>query len=234
MYKVINKDIKDTSRGITVGVMALQGAFREHIRSINLCGAEALEIRFPYQLDSVDGLIIPGGESTTISKLIEKYDFVPALDKFYRQEKPIFGTCAGLILLAKEINNLKCGLGYIDISVDRNAYGRQVDSFEHSVDIFPDDEQLPDNDNNTVSSGCNTDTENRYNKQFNAVFIRAPKISRLGSGVTVLARVDNSVVLAREKNVLICSFHPELTDDLRIHAYFLEMIKKSKNMVKSY
>ena len=134
-----------------IGVLALQGAFREHINAIKKCGAKAREIKFPQQLDSVDGLIIPGGESTTIYKLIEKYDFRPALEKFYKQKKPIFGTCAGLILLAKEVKGNSFGLGYIDITVDRNAYGRQVDSFEQPVANL---EFGADANNNFIFKSC--------------------------------------------------------------------------------
>jgi 5'-phosphate synthase pdxT subunit len=196
---------------ITVGVLALQGAFREHISALEKCGVNAIEIRFPEQLDGIDGLVIPGGESTTIFKLVEKYNFKNALDKFYRQKKPIFGTCAGLILLAKKVlNNNLVGLGYIDIIVDRNAYGRQVDSFEQFVDL-------------TLS--CE---QNLNGKKFKAVFIRAPKIKEKGSNVKELCNLDGVTVFAQQENIIVCAFHPELTDDLRIHKYFVNIVKKSK------
>jgi pyridoxal 5'-phosphate synthase pdxT subunit len=210
-----------------IGVLALQGAFREHINAIKKCGAQAKEIKFPEQLDGIDGLIIPGGESSTIYKLIQKYKFKPALERFYRQEKPIFGTCAGLILLAKEVTNDSFGLGYIDITVDRNAYGRQVDSFEQLVDL-----ELGPNAINTRDFKLGTTPDDTNNK-FKAVFIRAPKIEKTGEKVQNLCTLDQIPILARQENVLVCAFHPELTDDLRIHQYFINMVIKSKNMIKS-
>ncbi|MCL5072929.1 MAG: pyridoxal 5'-phosphate synthase glutaminase subunit PdxT, partial [Actinobacteria bacterium] len=120
---------------ITVGVLALQGAFREHVKAIKRSGHNALEIRTVEQLNGIDGLIIPGGESTTINKLIEKYGFKKALENFYKSSKPIFGTCAGLIILSKKVTDNKFCLGFIDIIADRNAYGRQIDSFEENIDL---------------------------------------------------------------------------------------------------
>jgi pyridoxal 5'-phosphate synthase pdxT subunit len=213
-------------KNTVIGVLALQGAFREHIKAIKKCGVKAVEIKFPKQLDSVDGLIIPGGESTTIYKLIEKYDFTAALKKFYMQKKPIFGTCAGLILLAKEVTGNCFGLGFIDIKVDRNAYGRQVDSFEQPVELM----LGPEEENNFIfKSGAGPAG---LSEKFNAVFIRAPKIEKKGEEVLVLSSFDSVPVFARQGDVLVCSFHPELTDDLRIHQYFIDMVIKSKNMIK--
>ena len=201
------------NNNIKIGVLALQGAFREHIASIRKCGFSAIEIRFPHQLDDIDGLIIPGGESTTIIKLVDKYDFKPALKKFHRKQKPVFGTCAGLILLAKKVAGYDFGLGFIDITVQRNAYGRQIDSFEQHV-MF--------------------DYENSQNQEeFKAVFIRAPKITAAGKNVQILSSLNGNTVLAKEENIMVCTFHPELTDDLRIHRLFIDMVKKSVNMVKS-
>jgi 5'-phosphate synthase pdxT subunit len=213
-------------KNTVIGVLALQGAFREHIRAIKECGAAALEIKFPQQLESVDGLIIPGGESTTIYKLIEKYNFRPALEKFYKQKKPILGTCAGLILLAKEVTGDNFGLGYIDITVDRNAYGRQVDSFEQPVELKFDRDEM---NNSIFNEG--TEPANR-NNEFNAVFIRAPRIEKTGENVRILSSINSIPVFARQENILACAFHPELTDDLRIHQYFIDMVIKSKNMIK--
>ena len=210
-----------------IGVLALQGAFREHISAIKKCGAAAREIKFPQQLDSVDGLIIPGGESTTIYKLLKKYNFGPALEKFYKQKKPLFGTCAGLILLAKEVTGDSFGLGYIDITVDRNAYGRQVDSFEQPVEL----ELGPVDANYNYIFESDYETADRADK-FNAVFIRAPKVEKTGKKVQILSSLDSVPVLARQDNVLVCAFHPELSDDLRIHQYFIDMVIKSKNMIK--
>jgi len=193
---------------IAVGVLSLQGAFKEHINRLKECGVSAVEVRFPEQLDKIDGLIIPGGESTTINKLLDKYKFKDKLDKFNRENKPIFGTCAGLILLAKNIEGEDKGLGYINIAVRRNAYGRQVESFEELLDISLD----------------------RYENggKFKSVFIRAPKIISAGKEVTVLARYKGDIVLVKENNVMVSAFHPELTDDLRIHKYFINMIKNYK------
>lgn len=214
-------------KNTVIGVLALQGAFREHISAIKKCGVAAREIKFPQQLDSVDGLIIPGGESTTIYKLLQKYDFGPALEKFYKLKKPLFGTCAGLIMLAKEVRGDSFGLGYIDITVDRNAYGRQVDSFELPVGL----EFGPvDADYNFIFE-TDAETADRADK-FNAVFIRAPKIEKTGEKVQILSSVDSVPVLARQDNVLVCAFHPELTNDLRVHQYFIGMVIKSKNMIK--
>jgi len=196
-----------------IGVLALQGAFREHIVSLKKCGCRTVEIRSPEQLEQIDGLVIPGGESTTMVKLIEKYNFRGSLDVFFRAGKPIFGTCAGLILLAKHVKAFNLNLGYIDISVDRNAYGRQVDSFEQEVEL----------DLGQPSGAV---------KNFNAVFIRAPVIKGTGENIQVLSRLDGNVILARQENILVCAFHPELTGDLRIHSYFLDMVKNSKSVVK--
>ncbi len=194
---------------IKIGVLALQGAFREHISAFKKCGVKSIEIRLPRQLKEVDGLVIPGGESTTIHKLLDKYEFGSALRDFYRSKKPIFGTCAGLVLLARKVLNEDFGLGLIDIVVDRNAYGRQVDSFESNLEFL--------------------DKKNLDHECFNAVFIRAPKIKKAGVSVEVLGRLNGDIVLAKEANILVSAFHPELTDDLRIHRYFINMVKKSKN-----
>jgi len=192
-----------------IGVLALQGAFREHINAIKKCGYQAFEIKFAGCLEDIDGLIIPGGESTTMVKLIEKYNFRPALDRFYKSGRPIFGTCAGLILLAAKVDNLAFCLNYIDIEVDRNAYGRQSESFESNIKL-----------------------NSSYFKKpydFKAVFIRAPKIIKASAKVQVLASLNSSAVLAMQGSILVCSFHPELTDDLRIHMLFAGMVKKSLN-----
>ena len=193
---------------IKVGVLSLQGAFKEHISRLKECRISAAEVRLPEQLKDIDGLIIPGGESTTINKLLKKYKFKESLDKFYRDRKPIFGTCAGLILLAKNIHGESKGLGYIDIEVQRNAYGRQVDSFEEMLDI--------------------SFNQNKNGGKFKSIFIRAPKILSVGRKVEVLAKLKDEIVLVRDNNVMVSAFHPELTDDLRIHRYFINMIKNIK------
>jgi len=165
------------------------------------------ETRSTRQLENIDGLIIPGGESTTINKLMDKYGFKEKLKDFRRSGKPIFGTCAGLIILASEVSGKGTGLGFIDMKVKRNAYGRQIDSFEEIVSINFDHKPEP--------------------VEFKSVFIRAPKIVYTGKNVKVLSRSGDEILLAREKNILVCAFHPELTDDTRIHEYFIEMINEN-------
>ncbi len=195
---------------INVGVLSLQGDFREHIAKIKECGANAIEIRLPGQLKDIDGLIIPGGESTTIKKLLVKYEFKEALDEFYKEGKPIFGTCAGLVLISGNIEGEGKGLGYINIDVRRNAYGRQVDSFEEMVSL---DFGEADED-----------------RKFRAVFIRAPKIIRTGSDVRVIASLNGEPVLVKCGNIMAGAFHPELTGDLRVHEFFVNMIKSFKGV----
>jgi len=172
------------------------------------CGVSAAEIKSPDQLDDIDALIIPGGESTTIRKLLEKYKFRSRLDKFYKDGKPIFVTCAGLVLIAKNIKGEGMGLGYIDVDVERNAYGRQIDSFEELLNINLDGSQ--------------------NGRKFNSIFIRAPKILNVGEKVEILGKFGQEAVLIRENNIIASTFHPELTDDLRIHRYFISMIKHNK------
>jgi 5'-phosphate synthase pdxT subunit len=188
---------------VKIGVLALQGAFREHIQSIRNCNVEAIEIKFPRQLQEIDGLIIPGGESTTISKLMKKYDFISYLDDFHKSGKAIFGTCAGLILIAKKVEGGDFSLGYIDLEVARNSYGRQIESFEEDITLEFDPYE-----------------------NFRAVFIRAPKILKAGTGVEILSKIKDNIILARQGNVLASTFHPELHYDTRIHKYFLKMIDK--------
>lgn len=192
---------------INVGVLALQGDFKEHIKILKGLDVPVIEIRFSKQLEKIDGLIIPGGESTTINKLMEKYGFREKLKDFRRSGKPIFGTCAGLIILASGVSGKGPGLGFIDMKVKRNAYGRQIDSFEEMVSINFDHKPDP--------------------VEFRSVFIRAPKIVYTGKNVKVLSSLGDEVMLAREENILVCAFHPELTDDTRIHEYFIEMINKN-------
>lgn len=192
---------------INVGVLALQGDFEEHIKMLKRIDVPVIEIKFPKQLDEIDGLIIPGGESTTINKLMDKYGFKERLKDFFKSGKPIFGTCAGLIILASKISDKESGLGFIDMNVKRNAYGRQIDSFEEIVRINFNHKPDP--------------------VGFKSVFIRAPKIVYTGKNVKVLSSLGDEVLLAREKNILVCAFHPELTDDTRIHEYFIEMINEN-------
>lgn len=189
---------------IKIGVLALQGAVREHIKSVEACGAEAIAIKRVEELKEVDGLILPGGESTAMRRLIDKYDFMDALKEFASEGKPMFGTCAGLILLAKNIVGHEPHIGVMDITVERNSFGRQVDSFEADLAVKDVADSYP------------------------AVFIRAPHIVEAGAEVEILAKNNDRIVAAREGQYLGCSFHPELTEDHRLTAYFIEMVKEAK------
>ncbi|WNQ11518.1 pyridoxal 5'-phosphate synthase glutaminase subunit PdxT [Paenibacillus aurantius] len=185
-----------------IGVLALQGAVAEHIRLLGQAGAEGVAVKKTEQLQDLDGIIIPGGESTTIGKLMRTYGFIDALREFAGRKKPVFGTCAGLIVIAKEIaGQEEAHLGLMNMIVSRNAFGRQRESFETDLAI----------------QGVGDDVR--------AVFIRAPLIKEVGEGVDVLATYKDEIVAAREGHLLAASFHPELTDDYRLHAYFLEMVK---------
>lgn len=193
--------------GLTVGVLALQGAVDEHLRMIEECGARGVGIKRPAGLDDVDGLIIPGGESTAIGKLISEYGFADPIRRRGMSGLPIFGTCAGLILLSRDVVGAHGPLlGLADVTVERNAFGRQVDSFEDDLEVegIEDEERL-----------------------YHAVFIRAPVMEAVGAGVTVMASLGGGAVLAREGNLLLGAFHPELTSDLRVHRFFLDMVAKA-------
>ena len=179
-------------RPLKIGVLALQGAFREHARVLRSLGADVIEVRLPEELDGLDGLVIPGGESTTILHLAALYGLDDAI-RAYRG--PVFGTCAGMIVLDRE------HLGLADLEVDRNAYGRQVRSFEADVELAGDDEPL------------------------RGVFIRAPRVRALGETVEVLGELDGEPVLVRDGRLLLASFHPELTADTRVHERFLEIVR---------
>ena len=186
-----------------IGVLALQGAFREHIKMLERLGVATAEVRLPADLAGLDGLIIPGGESTTIGKLAVMYGLMEPLRQF-AAAKPVWGTCAGMIFMAKDIGRDQPLLGVMDIVVERNAFGRQVDSFEVDLDIAG------------VGDG-----------PFAAVFIRAPKLVAAKGEAQVLARLaDGTAVAAQEGHWLVTSFHPELTDDTRLHAYFVALCAK--------
>ena len=192
---------------VRVGVLALQGDFGLHAKSLEKCGVEAAEVRKPAELDAVEGLVIPGGESTTLLKLIDAWDFVPAIEKFHRAGKPLFGTCAGLIILAREVESPRqFSLGLIDVAVERNAYGRQRESFE-----APGVARL---------DGVDTRIE--------MFFIRAPRIRRVGPDVQVLAAHEGAPVMARQGSILVATFHPELTDSTAIHRYFCGMVGRGR------
>jgi pyridoxal 5'-phosphate synthase pdxT subunit len=189
-----------------IGVLALQGDFAEHIIKLSGIGVETAEVRLPAGLRDLDGLIIPGGESTTFGKLAEAFGLLDPLREFGRR-KAIWGTCAGAILMAREVDRRQPTLGLMDIAVERNAFGRQIDSFETDLAL----------------SGVLT-ARNGSTAAFHAVFIRAPVIRRVGSGVQVLARLDDgTIVAARQGRMLATSFHPELTPDDRFHRYFVEI-----------
>jgi pyridoxal 5'-phosphate synthase pdxT subunit len=185
-----------------MGVLALQGAFEEHKKALSSLGIEVVEVRLPHELGSVDALVIPGGESTTISKLLDIYDLAGPLKSRIKKGFPVWGTCAGMILLARNVIDSDVeGLGVMDISVRRNAYGRQIDSFENKLEIP------------VLGSDL-----------FPGVFIRAPIVESVKAGVQVLSQVDGVPVAVKQGKMLACSFHPELTDDLRFHRYFLGMV----------
>lgn len=189
---------------VKVGVLALQGAVAEHIRSLESAGAEAVPVKRVEQLDELQGLVIPGGESTTIGKLMRKYGFMDAIRAFSAQGKPIFGTCAGLIVLADVIEGQEeAHLRLMDMTVARNAFGRQRESFETDLPVKGIDETV------------------------RAVFIRAPLIKSVGPEVDVLSTYNDEIVTARQGTLLAASYHPELTDDYRLHAYFVDMVKEA-------
>lgn len=189
---------------LCVGVLALQGAFREHVAAVASLGATAREVRQLKDIEGIDALIIPGGESTTIGKLLNEWNMLEPLRQRILDGMPVYGSCAGLILLCHDIENSdQPRLGVLDATVRRNAFGRQVDSFETNLSI-PEigADPLP------------------------AVFIRAPVITGVGAGVKVLAEVDGQAVAVRQNNILATSFHPELTPDTRMHSYFLSFCGK--------
>jgi 5'-phosphate synthase pdxT subunit len=186
-----------------IGVLALQGAFAAHEAALKRLGADVREVRLPADLDNCDALVMPGGESTTMSKLLESSALFDLLEKRIADGMPVFGTCAGMILLADHVSDARPdqrSFAALDIDVQRNAYGRQVDSFETDIAV------------------------RGLGEPFHAVFIRAPRVTRTGKGVEVLAEHGGAAVLVRSKTVMAASFHPELTDDDRVHAMFLELV----------
>jgi 5'-phosphate synthase pdxT subunit len=192
-----------------VGVLALQGDFTRHAQALARASAEAVEVRKPEALDEVEGLVIPGGESTTLLRLMDDWSFAPALEAFHAAGRPIFGTCAGAIVLAREVEGPRqFSLGFIDLTVERNAYGRQRESFEAAGVAVLDGEPTP----------------------VEMVFIRAPRIRRVGPGVATLASYGAEPVLVQEGSVLVGTFHPELTDSPAIHRYFCRMIEAGRRL----
>ncbi|SCZ79467.1 pyridoxal 5'-phosphate synthase glutaminase subunit PdxT [Acidaminobacter hydrogenoformans] len=190
----------------TIGVLSLQGAFAEHIQMVQRLGAIGIEIRKKSDLPAhhLDGIILPGGESTVMGKLLHELDIFDDLQQLIKEGMPVMGTCAGMILLAKSINNdSKVHLGTMDIEVRRNAYGRQLGSFSIRGE-FGDMKDVP------------------------MVFIRAPYIAQASKDVEVLAKVDNHIVAAKQGNMVVTSFHPELTSDTNVHSFFLDMVYRVK------
>jgi 5'-phosphate synthase pdxT subunit len=188
---------------VRVGVLALQGAFREHVYALEALDVRAVAVRLPTQLDECVGLIIPGGESTAISKLMESYGFYEPIAERFAAGMAVWGTCAGAILIAKRVSEGiegQRGLGLMDIEVRRNAYGRQVDSFEADLDFA------------------------HVGEPYRGVFIRAPWIESVADGVEVLARHESHIAAARQGRLLATTFHPELTGDPRIHRYFVQTV----------
>jgi 5'-phosphate synthase pdxT subunit len=182
---------------VKVGVLAVQGNFREHAAMLRGLGAEVVEVRLPEELEGLDGLVIPGGETTAITRLMRLYGLEEAIRRF---RGAVFGTCAGMILLDRN------HLGLVDVTVDRNAYGRQVASFEADLDLDGETEPL------------------------RGVFIRAPRVREAGPEVEVLAQRDGEPVLLRQGRFLVASFHPELTDDTRVHERFLELVREEAHV----
>jgi pyridoxal 5'-phosphate synthase pdxT subunit len=185
---------------VRIGILAVQGDFREHAAMLRRLGAEPMEVRKPEQLEELDGLVIPGGESTAIMRLIRIYGLEDALRRFAR---PVFGTCAGMILLDRD------HLGLVDVLVRRNAYGRQVASFEADLELAAGEGSV------------------------RGVFIRAPRVAEVGPDVEVLAELDGEPVLLRDGRFLVASFHPELTDDTRVHELFLDLVREEQRIVSA-
>ena len=193
---------------MNIGVLAVQGDFAEHIAILRRIGADTREVRLPEQLEALDGLIIPGGESTTLSRLMSIYHLREPVAEMAAEGRPVWGTCAGMIMLANEITEQDpVPLGLMDIGVRRNAFGRQVDSFEQPLQISPLDPE-----------------------PYNCIFIRAPVVIRVGSKVDVLASLDDGrPVAVKQGNLLATSFHPELTRDTRVHQYFVGLVKDNSS-----
>jgi len=189
---------------MNVGVLALQGDFREHLAALAECGVSAHPVKTAEELNAIDALIIPGGESTTISKLAKSFELFDLIRKRIADGMPTYGSCAGMIMVSKTIKDPASNqesFGGIDVEIERNAFGRQVDSFEEDIDF-----------------------KGISGPKFRAVFIRAPWVAKLGKGVEVLSEIDGHAVAIQQGKVLATAFHPELTSDNRIHRYFIEKI----------
>lgn len=190
---------------IKIGVLALQGAVREHVNSLQTPGVEVVIVKKVEQLEELDGIVLPGGESTTMRRHIDNYGFFEPLKAFAKAGKPMFGTCAGLILMAKSLVGQNNGhLEIIDMEVERNAFGRQRESFEAELMV------------------------NGIGDDIMALFIRAPLIKRVGEDVEIISKYNDEIVAVRQNQFLACSFHPELTTDTRFHQYFVDIVKETK------
>ncbi|ABZ83707.1 glutamine amidotransferase subunit pdxt [Heliomicrobium modesticaldum Ice1] len=234
----INKAADTEKKALTIGVLAMQGAFREHEQMLRSLGCVVVQVRKPEQLSRLDGLILPGGESTTIGKLMADFGLDGAIRERAAAGMPLWGTCAGLILLAQRIErSAQKRLGLMDITAVRNAFGRQVDSFEIALDIpVLDglDALSTDGVDETAIADKTVDAKETVDANrtgghirrgaFPAVFIRAPYIAEAGPDVQILARHEGKAVLARQGHLLAAAFHPELTTDDRMHRYFLKMV----------
>ncbi|NEU32671.1 pyridoxal 5'-phosphate synthase glutaminase subunit PdxT [bacterium LRH843] len=195
---------------VKIGVLALQGAVREHVKSIASSGAETVLVKKVEQLVEIDGLILPGGESTTMRRLIDRYGFYEALKQFALDAKPMFGTCAGAILMADQIvDHDSAHLSIMDMTVQRNAFGRQRESFETELHV----------------TGVGEDVQ--------AVFIRGPLITSVGEDVEVLSKYGDDIVAVKQGPFLACSFHPELTNDTRFHELFVQIVKQAKEATQA-
>ena len=206
-----------------IGVLALQGDVREHLRALGDAGARAVPVRRLAEIEAVDGLVIPGGESTTLWRLTVAFDLLEPLRKLVGDGLPAFGSCAGMIMLADRLVDGAAGqqtLGGIDMTVRRNAFGRQVDSFERTIDMA-----LPAPGGTTPLRPPNAEQAPRLKEPFHAVFIRAPWVEQVGPGVSVLGRDAGRIVAVRQGALLATAFHPELTPDRRIHELFVSMVK---------
>jgi len=199
----------DDYSGLSSGVLALQGAFIEHVKALRALGAQAREVRLPSDLDGLDGLILPGGESTSIGKLLVEYDLLEPVRAWAEAGRPLYGTCAGAILLARDIGGLDQPLiGVLDIEVERNAFGRQLQSFETDLEV-----------------------PRLGPEPFHAIFIRAPAINSVGPDVDALASLPDGTIVAAERGpILVTCFHPELTADHRFHRHFLELVRQRKRV----
>jgi len=188
-----------------VGVLALQGAVKEHLIMLKKCGVEPVEVKLPEDLDNIYGLIIPGGESTTMGKLMKEYELDKEIIRKYELGMPIYGTCAGAVLLAKNIiGSSQPKLGLLDVSIKRNDYGRQLDSFETALNVSD------------------------FSTPFHGIFIRAPVIDVVHNGAKIMSHFNGKPVLIQQDNLLASTFHPELTDDMRVHQHFVGMVKNSR------